>query len=194
MTVKRFLLAGGMASLVLIGVVLVVVPKSIAQPMSEDEIDSAAQQGVDRFTDANLPGGADSMVDPAAQQGVDRFTDANLPPLPNGTPPAPAPPTGEGGGGPPPAPAPPTGEGGGGPPLASAPPTGEGGGGPPLASAPPTGEGGGAGGSTPPATVLPETGGPSVVLLPTAGPLLLASALLLGSGLWIAAFVRSVRS
>lgn len=60
-----------------------------------------------------------------------------------------------------------------------------------------TGATGGAGGAvvaTATASALPDTGGPSGVLFPTAGPLLLAIALLLGSGLWMAAFVHSLRS
>src|SRR5215207_2629820 len=166
MGVKRFLVAGGLASLVLIGIVLAVDAKSIAKPPAERAKDIYDQN---------------KGIIPDPQEGAEMakdIYDQNKGIIPDPQ---------EGGAG---------GTGGASGDGMDLVATGAGGadgaGGDGVADG--TGGDGGAGGATATPTALPDTGGPSVVLLPTAGPLLLAMALLLGSGLWVAAFARSVRS
>jgi hypothetical protein len=185
MGVKRFLVAGGMASLVLIGAVLIFDAQALAKNPNN-------QSG-----DVNVPGVGNVQVPDqvpddwdSPQEVQENVSQLQVPTPPDGPPPS-------GPDGPPPS-------GPDGPPPGGGGDTGMelalGGGGPPPSGpdGPPPGGGGDTGGAVgsdgDPTPTLPDTGGPSVVLLPIAGPLLLAIAMLLGSGLLVAAFVRLVRS
>jgi hypothetical protein len=198
MGVKRFLVAGGMASLVLIGVLLIVDAKGFAQ--GQIDPGTLVKGGCNQFPE-QCQAAKDAANDPGAlaKGGCNQFPEQcqaakDAMNQEGGT-------TTGGGGG--------TTTGGGGGTTTG----GDGGAGMEMVALGPggtsgTGEGGGTGGGTTggtdatggavafaaTASALPQTGGPSVVFLPTAGPLLLAIALLLGSGLCMAAFVRSGRS
>jgi hypothetical protein len=206
MGVKRFLVAGGMASLVLIGVLLIVDAKGFAQ--GQIDPGTLVKGGCNQFPE-QCQAAKDAANDPGAlaKGGCNQFPEQcqaakDAMNQEGGT-------TTGGGGGT-------TTGGGGGTTTGGGGGTttgGDGGAGMEMVALGPggtsgTGEGGGTGGGTTggtdatggavafaaTASALPQTGGPSVVFLPTAGPLLLAIALLLGSGLCMAAFVRSGRS
>jgi hypothetical protein len=195
MGVKRFLVVGGMASLVLIGIVLMVDAKGLAK--NGDNPSQVKGPGVGKVpVPDQVPANWDSPREARGNLSklpVPTPPDGTPPDGPDGTPPDGTPPDGPDGT-PPGGPdgTPPGGGGDTGMELAMGAGGADGAGGDGVAGG--TGGDGGAGGATATPTALPDTGGPSVVLLPTAGPLLLAMALLLGSGLWVAAFARSVRS
>jgi hypothetical protein len=190
MGIKRFLVAGGMASLVLMGVLLIVDTEGFAQQIrgkignctkSPDQCQSAALNTAQNCTKS--PDQCQTAAQNTGQDGVS-YVKGKIPmddqqPPDSGTTPGGdggTTPGGDGG-------TTPGGDGGAGMEMAM------GGGGADGASsdgvvADGTSEGGGA---MVMLTNLPETGGLPVVLL-------LTSALLLGSGLLMVAIVRSVRS
>jgi hypothetical protein len=179
MGIKRFLVVGGMVSLVLIGGVLFVDATSIADPV--ETATKKYKQG-DKVVTQNTAVNPPNNPQQAYNQGKTLWSQRPGVNPPNNPPNNPPPPPGESVNAPPPqeeiagmgmgnmgdqqAPSGDTGSGG----------TGGG-----------TGGTDGGGGATVTMLSLPETGGLSVVLL-------LTSALLLGSGLLMVTVVRSIRS